>query len=139
MASSSDSRNPRIWLEDTHIALLKKGSRYANNRHILFISALDSQNTRGYDYLLFRTTVAEGKKPRPVTLYQENWFELQHNKESERPYLGAPRFDIHDHDKDSNPPSKSENEADDSESTSEAGPPDKGKQQAESSSESEPD
>jgi len=100
-----------------------------NNQHILFLTALDSQNSRGYDYLLFRTTVAEGKKPKAVTYYQGSWHELLHNKPTGKPYLGEPREDIHDHDGDSNPPSKSENEADDSDSPSEAEPPtDKGKQ-----------
>jgi len=63
-----------------------------------------------------------------------------HDKASGKPYLGEPRFDIHDHDEDSDPPSKSENEADDPESEPKGGPPmNKGKQQAESSSEDELD
>jgi len=139
-ASSSDSRTPCIWLEDTHVTLLSKGSCYANNRQILFLSALDGRNSRGYDYLLFRTTIAEGKKPRPVTLYDENWFELLHNKSTGKPYLGEPRFDIHNHDGDSDPPSKSENEADDPNSEDETKPiTDKGKQRAESSSDDKSD
>src|SRR6266850_2288813 len=138
MASSSDTRSTRIWLEDTHVTLLKKGSAQANNPRILFVTALDSQNSRGYDYLVFRTTVAEGKKPRAVTYYQGAWHELLHNKHTGKPYLREPREDIHNHDGDSDPPSKSENEADGSDSTSEAEPTeDKGKQQAESSSEDE--
>jgi len=138
MASSSDTRSTHIWLEDTHIALRKKGSAQANNPCILFLSALDSQNSRGYNYLLFRTTIAEGKKPRAVTYYQGQWHELLHDKQSGKPYLGEPREDIHNYDRDSNPPSKSENEPDEPDSTSEAEPPTgKGKQQAESSSEDE--
>src|SRR6266850_3038274 len=138
MASSSDTRSTCIWLEDTHVALLKKGSAQANNPRILFVKALDSRNTRGYDYLVFRTTVAEGKKPRAVTYYQGVWHELLHDKHTGKPYLGEPREDIHDHDGDTDPPSKSEDEADKSDSASETRSfTDKGKQQAESSSEDE--
>ena len=79
----------------------------------------------------------EGKKPCLVTLYDENWFELLHDKLTGKPYLGEPRFDIHNYNRDSDPPSKSENKADNSESKPE--PPTKGKQRAESSSEDEPD
>jgi len=102
------------------------------------VKALDSRNTRGYDYLVFRTTVAEGKKPRAVTYYQGVWHELLHDKHTGKPYLGDLRKDIHNHDGDSDPPSRSENEADGSDFASEPEPTgDKGKQQAESSSEDE--
>ena len=110
-------------------ALRKKGSPQANNPHIIFLSALDSQNSKGYDFLLHRTTATEVKKPRAVTHYQGQWHELLHNKPTGKPYLGEPRDDIHEYDGDSDPSSKSENEADKSDSTSEAEPTkDKGKQ-----------
>jgi len=80
-----------------------------------------SRNNRGYDFLLYRTTVAEGKKSRVVTLYQGHWFKLLHDIKTGKPYLGEPRDNIHKHDEDSNPPSKSEDKADGSDSTSEAG------------------
>ena len=138
MASSSDTRSTCIWLEDTHIALRKKGLAQANNPHILFLSALDSRNSRGYNYLLFRTTIAKGKKPRAVTYFQGQWHKLLHDKQSGKQYLGEPREDVHNHNGDSDPPSKSENKANDSGPNSEAEPPaDKGKRQAESSSEDE--
>jgi len=90
--------------------------------------ALNSQNSRGYDCLLFRTTIAEGKKPRAVTYYRGQWHKLLHDKQTGKPYLGEPREDIHEHDGDNDPPSKSENEADNSDSTSEGElPTEKGK------------
>jgi len=138
MASSSDTRSTRIWLEDTHVTLRRKGSPQANNSRILFLSALDSRNSRGYDVLLYRPPPTEGKKPRAVTHYQGQWYELLHNKPAGKPYLGELRDDVHDHDGDTDPPSKSENEADRSDLASEAEPiRDKGKQRAESSSEDE--
>jgi len=129
MAGSSDTRSTCIWLEDTHIALRQKGSPQANNSRILFLSALDSQNTRGYDVLLYRPPPTEGKKPEAVTHYQGQWYELLHDKPAGKPYLREPRDDAHDHDGDTDPPSRSENEADGSGSASEAEPiRDKGKQ-----------
>jgi len=136
MASSSDTRSTRIWLEDTHVALRRKGSAQANNPCILFLSALDSQNSRGYNVLLYRPPPTKGKKPRVVTYFEGQWHELLHDKSTGKPYLGEPRDDVHEYDGDTDPPSKSENEADGSDSASEAEPiGDKGKQQAESSSE----
>ena len=108
MASSSDTRSTHIWLEDTHIALRQKGLPQANNTRILFLSALDSQNSRGYDVLLYRPPPTKGKKPRAVTHYQGQWYKLLHNKTTGKPYLGEARDDVHDHDGDTNPPSKSD-------------------------------
>ena len=137
-ASSSDTRSTRTWLEDTHVALRRKGSPQANNSRILFLSALDSRNSRGYDVLLYRPPPSEGKKPKAVTYYQGQWHKLLHDKASNRPYLGELRDDVHDHDRDSDPPSRSENEETKSDSASEAEPDrNKGKQRAESSSEDE--
>jgi len=82
--------------------------------------ALDSQNSRGYNFLLYRTTIAEGKKPRVVTYYQGHWFELLHDKPTGKPYLGDPGDNIDKYNGDSDPPYKSENKADRSDSTSEA-------------------
>ena len=137
-ASSSDTRSTRTWLEDTHVALRRKGSPQANNSRILFLSALDSRNSRGYDVLLYRPPPSKGKKPKAVTYYQGQWCELLHDRISGKPYLGELRDDVHDHDGDSNPPSRSGNEDSGSDSAPEAEPKeDKGKQQAESSSEDE--
>jgi hypothetical protein len=69
MASSSDTRSTRIWLEDTHIALKRTRLAQANNKQITFVSALDSRNKRGYNVLLFRPPTAQGKKTKAVTLY----------------------------------------------------------------------
>jgi len=82
--------------------------------------ALDSQNNRGYDFLLFRATALEGKKPQAVTLYDSHWHKLLHDGTTKQPYLGEPRADIHEYDRDSNPLSKSENKADGSDSELEA-------------------
>jgi len=113
MASSSDTRSTRTWLEDTHVALRRKGSPQANNSRILFLSALDSRNSRGYDVLLYRPPTVEGKKPKAVTYYQGQWCELLHDRPSGKPYLGEVRDDVHDHDGDSDPPSRSGNEDND--------------------------
>ena len=137
-ASSSDTRSTRVWLEDTHVALRRKGSPQINNSRILFLSALDSRNSRGYDVLLYRPPPSEGKKPKAVTYYQGRWHELLHDRVSGKPYLGELRDDAHEHDGDSDPPSRSGNEASGSDSASEAeSRQDKGKQRAESSSEDE--
>jgi len=137
-ASSSDTRSTCIWLEDTHVALRRKGSPQANNSQILFLSALDSQNSRGYDILLYRPPPTDGKKPKAVTYYQGQWHELLHDKPAGKPYLGELRDDVHEHDGDTDPPSRTGNEANEPDSASEAEPiRNKGKQQAESSSEDE--
>jgi hypothetical protein len=44
MASSSDTRSTRIWLEDTHVALRRPRSAQANNERITFVSALNQRN-----------------------------------------------------------------------------------------------
>ena len=138
MASSSDTRSTCIWLEDTHVALQRKGSAQTNNPHILFLSALDSRNSRGYDVLLYRPPPTKGKKPRAVTYFKGQWHELLHDKLTGKPYLGEPKDDIHKYDGDTDPLSRLENEADKSDTASEAEPiGDKGKQRAESSSEDE--
>jgi len=129
MASSSGTRITRIWLEDTHVALRKKGSPQANNSRILFLSALDSRNSRGYDVLLYRPPASEGKKPKAVTYYQGQWYELLPDKSNGKPYLGELRDNVHNHDRDSDPPSRSGNEDSGSDSKSEAEPEqNKGKQ-----------
>jgi hypothetical protein len=62
MASSSDTRSTRIWLEDTHVALRRTRSPQANNERITFVSTLDHRNKRGYNILLFRAPTSQGKK-----------------------------------------------------------------------------
>jgi hypothetical protein len=44
MASSSDTRSTRVWLEDMHVALRRPHSAQASNERITFVSALDPRN-----------------------------------------------------------------------------------------------
>jgi hypothetical protein len=103
MASSSDTRSTRVWLEDTHIALRRPHSAQASNEWITFISALDPRNKQGYDVLLFRPPASMGQKARAVTLYEDHWHELDHDTRSRKPYLGVARPDIHEFDGESLP------------------------------------
>jgi hypothetical protein len=103
MASSSDTRSTRIWLEDMHVALRRPRSAQANNERITFVSALDQRNKRGYNVLLFRPPAATGKRAKAVTLYEGNWHELEHNSIRKQPYLGVERLNIHKFDGESLP------------------------------------
>jgi hypothetical protein len=103
MASSSDTRSTRIWLEDTHVALRRPRSAQASNERITFVSALDPRNKRGYDVLLFRPPASTGQKARAVTLYDDHWHELDHDTRLRKPYLGVARPDIHEFDGESLP------------------------------------
>jgi hypothetical protein len=103
MASSSDTRSTRAWLEDTHVALRRPRSAQATNERITFVSALNARNKRGYDVLLFRPPASTGQKARAVTLYKERWHELNHDIHSRKPYLGVARPDIHEFDGESLP------------------------------------
>jgi hypothetical protein len=44
MASSSDTRSTRVWLEDTHVALRRPHLAQTSNERITFVSALDPRN-----------------------------------------------------------------------------------------------
>jgi hypothetical protein len=103
MASSSDTRSTRVWLEDTHVTLRRPRSAQASNERITFVSALDPRNKRGYDILLFRPPASTGQKARAVTLYEDCWHELDHDTRSRKPYLGVTRPDIHKFDGESLP------------------------------------
>jgi hypothetical protein len=103
MASSSDTRSTRVWLEDTHIALRRPRSAQTTNERITFVSALDPRNKRGYDVLLFRPPATTGQKAKAVTLYADHWHELEHNVRIRRPYLGVEWLDIHKFDGESLP------------------------------------
>jgi hypothetical protein len=103
MASSSDTRSTRIWLEDTHVALRRPRSAQASNERITFVSALDPRNKCGYDVLLFRPPASTNQKARAVTLYEDRWHELDHDTCSRKPYLGVARPDIHEFDGESLP------------------------------------
>jgi hypothetical protein len=103
MASSSDTRSTRVWLEDMHVALRRPRSAQASNEQITFVSALDPRNKRGYDVLLFRPLASSGQKARAVTLYEDHWHELDHDTCSRKPYLGVTRPDIHKFDEESLP------------------------------------
>jgi hypothetical protein len=103
MASSSDTRSTRIWLENTHVALKRPNSAQANNKRITSISALDQRNKQGYDVLLFRPPAATGKRAKAVTLYKGNWHKLEHNSTTRQPYLGVERLNIHEFDGESLP------------------------------------
>jgi hypothetical protein len=103
MASSSDTRSTRVWLEDTHVALRRAKSAAATNERITFVSALDQRNKRGYDVLLFRPLPHQGRKTKAVTLYRGLWYELEHDTTTGKPYLRAARNDIHEFDRESLP------------------------------------
>jgi hypothetical protein len=103
MASSSDTRSTRVWLEDTHVTLRRPCSAQASNERITFVSALDPRNKRGYNILLFRPPASTGQKARAVTLYEDRWHELDHDTRSRKPYLGVARPDIHKFDGESLP------------------------------------
>jgi hypothetical protein len=75
----------------------------ATNERITFVLALDLRNKRGYDVLLFRPPAAIGQKAKAVTLYADNWHELEHDVRTKRPYLGVERLDIHEFDGESLP------------------------------------
>jgi hypothetical protein len=96
MASSSDTRSTRVWLEDTHVALRRLLSAQATNERITFVLALDPRNKQGYDILLFRPPAATGQKAKVVTLYTNNWHELEHDVQTRKPYLGVEWLDIHE-------------------------------------------
>ena len=98
MESSSDTRSNCIWLTATHITLLQQELAAENNLHIRRVSALDSRNSRGYDTLVFVSSEVEAR-PRAVTLYDGQWFELHHDRGSRQPYLNPSRQDIHQHDR----------------------------------------
>jgi hypothetical protein len=68
----------------------------ANNKRITFVSALDQRNKRGYDILLFRPPAATGKRAKAVTLYEDQWHELELNSATKKPYLGIAQPDIHE-------------------------------------------
>jgi hypothetical protein len=103
MASSSDTRSTRIWLEDTHVALRRPRSAQATNKRITFVSALDPRNKRGYNVLLFRPPASTNQKAKAVTLYDDRWHELEHDTRSRKPYLGVARPNIHEFDGESLP------------------------------------
>jgi hypothetical protein len=103
MASSSDTRSTRVWLEDTHVALRRPRSAQETNERITFVLALDPRNKQGYDVLLFRPPAATGQKAKAVILYANNWHELEHNVRTRRPYLGVKCLDIHEFDRESLP------------------------------------
>jgi hypothetical protein len=103
MASSSDTRSTRVWLEDTHVSLRRPRSAQASNERITFVSALDQRNKRGYDVLLFRPPASTGQKASAVTLYEGHWHELDHDTRSRRLYLGVTRPDIHEFNRESLP------------------------------------
>jgi hypothetical protein len=98
MASFSDTRSTRVWLEDTHVALRRPRSAQASNNRITFVSALDQRNKRGYDVLLFRPPAHTGQKAKAVTVYEGHWHKLKHDSRTRRPYLGIERLDIHEFD-----------------------------------------
>jgi hypothetical protein len=75
----------------------------ANNERITFVSALDQRNKQGYNVLLFRPPAATGKRAKAVTLYEDQWHELEHNSVTKKPYLGIERPDIHEFDGESLP------------------------------------
>jgi hypothetical protein len=95
MASSSDTRSTRVWLEDTHVALGRPRSAQASNERITFVSALDQRNKQGYNILLFRPPAHIRQKARAVTVYKGHWYELEHDARTRKPYLGIERLDIH--------------------------------------------
>jgi hypothetical protein len=95
MASSSDTRSTRVWLEDMHVALRRPRSAQASNDRITFVSTLDQRNKRGYDVLLFRPPAHTRQKAKAVTVYEGHWHELEHDTRIRRPYLGIKRLDIH--------------------------------------------
>jgi hypothetical protein len=103
MASSSDTRSTRVWLEDMHIALRRPRSAQASNDRITFVSALDQRNKRGYNVLLFRPPAHTGQKAKAVTVYKGHWHELEHDTRTRKPYLGIERLDIHEFDGESLP------------------------------------
>jgi hypothetical protein len=103
MASSSDTRSTRVWLEDTHVTLRRPCSAQASNERITFVSTLDPRNKQGYDVLLFRPPASTGQKARAVTLYNDRWHELDHDTRSRKPYLGVARHNIHEFDGESLP------------------------------------
>jgi hypothetical protein len=103
MASSSDTRSTHVWLEDTHVTLRRPRSAQLTNKRITFVSALDPRNKRGYDVLLFRPSASTGQKAKAVTLYANQWHELEHDTRTRKPYLGVKRLDIHEFDGESLP------------------------------------
>jgi hypothetical protein len=103
MASSSDTRSTRVWLEDTHVTLRRPRLAQASNDRITFVSALDQRNKRGYNVLLFRPPAHTGQKAKAVTVYAGHWDELEHNVRTRKPYLGIERLDIHEFDRESLP------------------------------------
>jgi hypothetical protein len=95
MASSSDTRSTRVWLEDMHVALRRPRSAQASNDRITFVSALDLRNKQGYNVLLFRPPAHTGQKAKAVTVYEGHWHELEHDIRTRKPYLGIEQLDIH--------------------------------------------
>jgi hypothetical protein len=86
-----------------HVALRRPRLAQATNKRITFVSALDPRNKQGYDVLLFRPPAAAGQKAKAVTLYMDNWHELEHDVRTRKPYLGVERLNIHEFDGESLP------------------------------------
>jgi hypothetical protein len=86
-----------------HVTLRRPRLAQATNERITFVSALDPRNKRGYNILLFRPPATTGQKAKAVTLYVDNWHELEHDVRTRRPYLGVEHLDIHEFNRESLP------------------------------------
>jgi hypothetical protein len=53
---------------------------------------------RGYDILLYVPEKDSGEKPMTVTLYNNKWHELLHDRQLGQPYLGQEREDLYQYD-----------------------------------------